>query len=105
MKRKSFREKLKSLFSLRTEITIQIIDKDFNYHNADPIIVEGSVLADEQGKIVDIGNSQGSSIDLKWLSKLSISVGDKIRKQLLMDKNGRDFCILLTKPKKEEIST
>jgi len=101
---KHFFKKLKNLLSTRAEITVQIIDKNFNCHDIDPILVEAFVYADEQGKVVPIGNSQGASVDLKWLTKMELSVGDKIRKQFLKHKNGEDFCVLLTKPKEEEIT-
>ena len=100
-----FLKKLKNLLSLRTEITIQIIDKNFNYHNPEPIIVEGLLVDDEVGKVVEHGASQGVNLKAGWLNRMETVLGNKIRKQFLVGKNGKDFCILLTKPKEEEIST
>ena len=98
-------KKLKNLLSLRTEITIQIIDKNFNYHNPEPITVEGLLVDDEISKVVNHGTSQGVNLKIGWLNRMETALGDKIRKQFLVGKNGKDFCILLTKPKQEEIST
>ena len=97
-----FLKKLRNLLSLRTEITIQIIDKNFNYHNPEPIIVEGLLVDDEVGKVVEHGSSQGVNLKAGWLNRMETVLGDKIRKQFLVGKNGKDFCILLTKPKPEE---
>ena len=98
-------KKLKNLFSLRTEITVQIIDKNFNYHNPEPVTVEGLLVDDEVGKVVEHGSSQGVNLKLGWLNRMETALGEKIRKQFLVGKNGKDFCILLTKPKPEELST
>ena len=100
-----FLKKLRNLLSLRTEITIQIIDKNFNYHNPEPIIVEGLLVDDEVGKVVEHGASQGVNLKAGWLNRMETVLGNKIRKQFLVGKNGKDFCILLTKPKEEEIPT
>ena len=101
----NFLKKLKNLLSLRTEITVQIIDKNFNYHNPEPITVEGLLVDDEISKVVNHGTSQGVNLKAGWLNRMETALGDKIRKQFLVGKNGRDFCILLTKPKQEEVST
>ena len=103
MKNLNLWRKLKNLLSLRTEITIQIIDKNFNCHSPEPIVVDGLLIDGELGKAIDIGDSQGVTLKSGWLNRTSFK--DKIKKQLLMDKNGKDFCILLTKPKEEEIPT
>ena len=100
-----FLKKLRNLLSLRTEITIQIIDKNFNYHNPEPIIVEGLLVDDEVGKVVEHGASQGVNLKAGWLNRMETVLGNKIRKQFLVGKNGKDFCILLTKPKEEEPAT
>ena len=100
---KDFFKKLKNLLSTRAEITIQIIDQNFNCHPPDPISVEGLLVADEVGKAAKRGSSQGVNLKSEWLNHIKFH--DHVKKQLLMDKNGKDFCILLTKPKEEEIAT
>ena len=100
-----FFKKLKNLLSLRTEITVQIIDRNFNYRNPEPVIVEGLLVDDEVGKVVEHGSSQGVNLKVGWLNRMETALGEKIRKQFLVGKNGKDFCILLTKPKEEELST
>jgi hypothetical protein len=100
---KQFLKKLKNLLLLRTEITIQIIDKNFVPHNPEPVKVEGLLVDNEVGKVVDHGSSQGVNLKGGWLNHTSLR--DYIKKQLLMDKEGKDYWILLTKPKEEEIPT
>ena len=101
---KKLYKKFRNILSLRTEITIQIIDKNFNYHNPEPVTVEGLLVDDEISKVVNHGASQGVNLKAGWLNRMETALGDKIRKQFLVGKNGKNFCILLTKPKEEEIA-
>ena len=96
-----FLSKLKKLLFMRGEITIQIIDKNFNYHNPEPITVEGFLIDEEFRKVLDVGSSQGVTFKGKWLSLTSTN--GRVKQQLLIDKERNDHYILLTKPKEGEV--
>uniref|UniRef100_A0A6H1ZY36 Uncharacterized protein n=1 Tax=viral metagenome TaxID=1070528 RepID=A0A6H1ZY36_9ZZZZ len=87
--------------STRAEITIQIIDKNFNRIDPVPVLVEGLEVDREYRKVMDLGHSNAVTLKGGWVSH--INYRGYIKQQLLTDKEGKDYFILLRKPKEEEV--
>jgi len=98
---RNFLKKLKNLLLTRTEITIQIIDKNFTPHNPEPVIVEGLLVDDDiLKKVTKRGGSQGINLKPSWLNLISRQ--KHVKPRLLISKERNEHYILLVKPKEEE---
>lgn len=96
-----FLRKLKNLLSTRAEITIQIIDKNFNRIDPTPVQVEGLEVDREIRKVMDLGHSNAMTLKGGWVNH--VNHRGYIKQQLITDKEGKEYWILLCKPKEEEI--